>query len=568
MKGIEMNIIEAKQEIINTIRAYLMKDETGAYRIPVEKQRPMLLMGPPGIGKTAIMEQIASELGINLVSYTITHHTRQSAIGLPFISKRDFGGEEYSVTEYTMSEIIAAVYEQIERSGIHEGILFLDEINCVSETLAPMMLQFLQYKTFGTHKVPDGFVIVTAGNPPEYNRSVRDFDIVTLDRVKRLDITADVEAWKRYAYQMGVHGAILAYLDIKKENFYIVKADLAGQQFVTARGWEDLSRIMTVYEEMGLPITRELVLQYLEDPEVARDFATYYALYQKYRTSYHVPEILAGQRPTDLHALVSAPFDEKLSLIGLLTDALGQGFRAYGEQVDIQRAVFTEMKKLRDALSSANAVDQNAHTASATSMAPAGDGAARPTTIADQGSSAAVPVSVFNRPSAASGESSAAASSGLLAQLAADHDAMVAELQRQQKAHLLSHRAERIERKVILALEELMHELSLARGDGTATTDEALYALAKQWFTKRESARKAAIEKTGAELTNAFGFLHDAFSDGQEIVLFLSNLNASSACLRFIRECGNDAYYQYNQFLLLHDQRSTLRAEAARMLEL
>lgn len=563
-----MNIIEAKQEIIHTIRAYLMKDETGAYRIPVEKQRPMLLMGPPGIGKTAIMEQIASELGINLVSYTITHHTRQSAIGLPFISKRDFGGEEYSVTEYTMSEIIAAVYEQIERSGIHEGILFLDEINCVSETLAPMMLQFLQYKTFGTHKVPDGFVIVTAGNPPEYNRSVRDFDIVTLDRVKRLDITADVEAWKRYAYQMGVHGAILAYLDIKKENFYIVKADLAGSQFVTARGWEDLSRIMTVYEEMGLPITRELVLQYLEDPEVARDFATYYALYQKYRTSYHVPEILAGQRPTDLHALVSAPFDEKLSLIGLLTDALGQGFRAYGEQVDIQRAVFTEMKKLRDALSSANAVDQNAHTAPATSMAPAGDDAARPTTIADQGSSAAVPTSIFNRQPAASGSSDALTSSDLQAQLAADHDAMVAELQRRQKAHLLSHRAERIERKVILALEELMHELSLARGDGTATTAEALYAIAKQWFTKRESARKAAIEKTGTELTNAFGFLHDAFSDGQEIVLFLSNLNASSACLRFIRECGNDAYYQYNQFLLLHDQRSTLRAEAARMLEL
>ena len=502
-----MNIIEAKQEIINTVRAYLLKDETGAYRIPVEKQRPMLLMGPPGIGKTAIMEQIASELGINLVSYTITHHTRQSAIGLPFISKRDFGGEEYSVTEYTMSEIIAAVYEQIERSGIHEGILFLDEINCVSETLAPMMLQFLQYKTFGTHKVPDGFVIVTAGNPPEYNRSVRDFDIVTLDRVKRLDITANVEAWKRYAYQMGVHGAILAYLDIKKENFYIVKADLAGQQFVTARGWEDLSRIMTVYEEMGLPITRELVLQYLEDPEVARDFATYYDLYQKYRTSYHVPEILAGQRPTDIRALVSAPFDEKLSLIGLLTDALGQGFRTYGEQVDIQRAVFTEMKKLRDG--------QN-----------------------------------------------------LMSMLTSDHDAMVAGLQRRQKAHLLSHRAERIERKVILALEELMHDLGIARGDGTATTDDALYALAKQWFTKRESARKAAIEKTGTELTNAFGFLHDAFSDGQEIVIFLSNLNASSACLRFIKECGNDAYYQYNQFLLLRDQRSTLRAEAARMLEL
>ena len=290
-----MNIIEAKQEIIHTIRAYLMKDETGAYRIPVEKQRPMLLMGPPGIGKTAIMEQIASELGINLVSYTITHHTRQSAIGLPFISKRDFGGEEYSVTEYTMSEIIAAVYEQIERSGIHEGILFLDEINCVSETLAPMMLQFLQYKTFGTHKVPDGFVIVTAGNPPEYNRSVRDFDIVTLDRVKRLDITADVEAWKRYAYQMGVHGAILAYLDIKKENFYIVKADLAGAQFVTARGWSDLSDMMKLYEQHGIAIDEKLVAQYLQNKKIAKEFAIYYDLFRKYQSDYQVDQILAGK---------------------------------------------------------------------------------------------------------------------------------------------------------------------------------------------------------------------------------------------------------------------------------
>ena len=83
-----------------------------------------------------------------------------------------------------MSEIIAAVYEVVEDTGICEGILFLDEINCVSETLAPAMLQFLQYKTFGQHKVPEGWIIVTAGNPPEYNHSVREFDIASWDRVK------------------------------------------------------------------------------------------------------------------------------------------------------------------------------------------------------------------------------------------------------------------------------------------------------------------------------------------------------------------------------------------------
>ena len=87
-----MNIKQAKQEIQNTLLAYLSKDELGNYRIPTVRQRPVLLMGPPGIGKTQIMAQIAAETGVGLVAYTITHHTRQSAIGLPFISRKVYGG--------------------------------------------------------------------------------------------------------------------------------------------------------------------------------------------------------------------------------------------------------------------------------------------------------------------------------------------------------------------------------------------------------------------------------------------------------------------------------------------
>ena len=177
-----MNIKQAKEQIRNAMTAYFTKDELGNYVIPIEKQRPVFLVGPPGIGKTAIMEQIASELGVGLLSYSMTHHTRQSAIGLPFISHKEYAGKKYSITEYTMSEIIASVYDLMESSGVQEGILFLDEINCVSETLAPLMLQFLQYKVFGRHRVPEGWIVVTAGNPPEYNDSVREFDVVTLDR--------------------------------------------------------------------------------------------------------------------------------------------------------------------------------------------------------------------------------------------------------------------------------------------------------------------------------------------------------------------------------------------------
>ena len=64
-----MNIKRAKEEIKNTIKAYLTKDSHGEYEIPSMRQRPVLLMGPPGIGKTQIMEQVARECQIGLVSY-------------------------------------------------------------------------------------------------------------------------------------------------------------------------------------------------------------------------------------------------------------------------------------------------------------------------------------------------------------------------------------------------------------------------------------------------------------------------------------------------------------------
>ena len=155
-----------------------------------------------------------------------------------------------------MSEILASVYRLMEQTGIKEGILFLDEINCVSETLAPMMLQFLQFKTFGNQRLPEGWLIVAAGNPPEYNKSVRDFDVVTLDRVKRIDVTEDFAVWKEYAYRKGLHGAVISYLDIKKDNFYRIETTVDGLQFATARGWEDLSELILAYEQLGLRVDR------------------------------------------------------------------------------------------------------------------------------------------------------------------------------------------------------------------------------------------------------------------------------------------------------------------------
>lgn len=327
-----MNIKEAKQEIINTVKAYLCKNAEGEYRIPAIRQRPVLLMGPPGIGKTQIMEQIASECGIGLVSYTITHHTRQSAVGLPMIKTEEFDGKEYSVTEYTMSEIISGVYKAVKEQGHREGILFIDEINCVSETLIPTMLQFLQCKTFGNQKVPEGWIIVAAGNPPEFNRSVREFDMVTYDRLRVINIDADLEVWREYAREREIHNAILSYLDIRPQNFYSVMADVDGLKFVTARGWEDMSSLMYVYEELGISINAGVVGEFLHNEDIAEDFAAYYDLYNKYRDDYGINNILAGNATSDIYRrMINADYDERLTVVNLLLDTLNKHFKYAAE---------------------------------------------------------------------------------------------------------------------------------------------------------------------------------------------------------------------------------------------
>ncbi|MBQ6388866.1 MAG: AAA family ATPase [Mogibacterium sp.] len=344
-----MNIAEAKQQLTNTIRAYSMKDRFGNYVLPVEDQRPLFLMGPPGIGKTAIVRQVAEELGIGLVSYSITHHTRQSALGLPKIVHKSYAGEEYDVSEYTMSEIIASVYDVMAATGLREGILFLDEVNCVSETLTPTMLQFLQFKTFGKHRVPEGWIIVTAGNPIEYNRNAKEFDIVTWDRLKRVDIEPDYEAWKKYAYVTNVHASVLTYLEARRGSFYKVEESIEGKKFVTARGWSDLSSIIRMYEMLGIEVDLKLISQYLQDTEIAEDFASYYDLFNKYRSDYKLEDILSGTASEEIRSrAANAPFDERLSLLGLLLGIIREEIAAVVKTEDVASELVKLLRQVKE----------------------------------------------------------------------------------------------------------------------------------------------------------------------------------------------------------------------------
>lgn len=493
-----MNIAQAKEQIKNAMKAYFTKDEFGNYKIPVEKQRPVFLMGPPGIGKTAIMEQIAAELNVGLVSYSMTHHTRQSALGLPFITENEFEGFQYQLSQYTMSEIIGAIYKLMKETDIREGILFLDEINCVSETLAPCMLQFLQYKVFGQHQIPKGWIVVTAGNPPEYNKSVRDFDIVTWDRLKRIDVEADYETWKKYASKKNIHPAITTYLSARKKDFYLIESTVDGRHFVTARGWEDLSEMMKLYEENGIKVDELLIGQYIQHEKIAKDFSIYYDLFQKYRSDYQIDSIMDGTSGEDiLFRAKRAPIDERLSFLGLLFDAITSELKEVCEMEDFLDAWMVVLKDIRAELSD----NQN-----------------------------------------------------MIALLDRTISQKMDELEKGKKASTLSRGAQICLQRVISALQN--NKLHLMREGNTDA--ESSYQILKTAFGKNVSALKEKTKAAGEKLENAFRFCEDAFDEGDEILIFVTELTVNYYTARYIGHYGCDKYYIHNKELQFAERQIEL----------
>lgn len=336
-----VTIAQAKTALEQTARLYFSKDKNGGYRMDRRRARPVCLMGPAGIGKTEIVRQVAEEQGLAFLSYSVTHHTRQSAIGLPRLIQREIDGREVSMTEYTMSEIIAEVYRVTRETGKSEGILFLDEFNCASETLRPIMLQLLQAKTFGPHAIPDGWMLVLAGNPTEYNAAASTLDAVTADRMCMLHLRADYDAWRAYMTRHGVHPIVLSYLDDHRRQFYVFEKGADGTALVTARGWEDLSVMLRMMEEQDFAVDLPFIAQFIQSAQVAREFLTYYRQYAAIIASGVAEEILLAEPTRELIAKVDAmSFTERWALTSVLLlrlEALcekeGEG-RAAGEQLE------------------------------------------------------------------------------------------------------------------------------------------------------------------------------------------------------------------------------------------
>ena len=475
------------------------KDKLLYRAIKADKLTSVIFYGPPGTGKTTLAKVIAHTTSANFTQINAT-----------VAGKKD------------MEQVVQEAQNNLGMYG-RKTILFIDEINCVSETLAPTMLQFLQCKMFGNQSVPEGWIIVAAGNPPEYNKSVREFDVVTLDRIKRIDVEADFDVWKEYAYQVGIHPAVLSYLELRNNCFYQMETTIDGKQFATPRGWEDLSELIWIYEKQGRKMDRELVGEYLQFPKIAKDFANYLELYYKYQDDYQVEQVLAGHiSEAAVDKLQRASFDERISVVSLLLSGLNEKFRNLIYMEEMMSLRMEQMKKLQSAgfLEEIRA-KQNAE-------------------IGKRGVEAA--------------EQSR---DGVLANaLAALAGQFRADWTNRLENALLSRAQLRTCRAVSAKLEE--DSMALLKS-GITDWDEG-FALLRERFGVDSDRYEELFDEAGAALEHAFDFMEAAFANSQELVLFVTELNTGAYSVHFLQDYECERYYQYNRNLLFSQEEQEIEA--------
>jgi hypothetical protein len=272
-----------------------------------------------------------------------------------------------------------------------------------------------------------------------------------------------------------------------------------GKTFVIARAWSDLSDMMELYEQHGITIDEKLIAQHLQNKKIAKEFAIYYDLFNKYRSDYQVDKILAGNAPEAIKDRAKvAKFDERLALLGLLLNGIAEKLRTVCLTEKGITELLTALKKVKMDLSQPNT-----------------DGV---TAVEKQ------IVSLRKR-----------IENGKLASTLSQDDTYA-----------------------LCSAVAAMEGMSPILKEKQPTDGAAAFKLIKAAFDDCTKALKKQAEDAGKQLSNVFIFCEDVFGDGQEMLILVTELTISYYGAHFISRYGCNEYFNHNKELLFYERQKEI----------
>lgn len=256
---IQVNINQAKSMIIKYIKARLV---------------PMLV-GSPGMGKSAIVHEIADEFNLKVIDLRLSQCDPTDLCGFPHIK----GNKASYVPMDTFPIEGDPLPINPETKEPYSGwLLFLDEMNGASTAVQAAAYKIVLDRMVGLYKLHKNVAIVCAGNLATDGAIVNEMSTAMQSRLCHIEMVSDVKAFSNWAAENGIDHRISSYIEFKPGNLYAFTPDHTDKTYACNRTWEFASRVLGVTEERDpdrLPMLAGTISE-----GVAREFLTYCDIYK------------------------------------------------------------------------------------------------------------------------------------------------------------------------------------------------------------------------------------------------------------------------------------------------
>ncbi len=203
--------------------------------------RPVFIWGAPGIGKSALVEQFAVEVGLDCVSLLGSQLAPEDIIGIPQIK-----GE---TSEFLPPKMIARK---------EPYVLFLDELNACSQEVQKAFYSLIHEKRIGEYHLPEGSVVIGAGNRAQDSAIVKTMSSALVNRMFHVQLKADPAQWLTWAYQHGIHPWITEYISQRPDHLF-TQPPKTEEPYSTPRSWHMLSDALKEYGAGSREISEEML---------------------------------------------------------------------------------------------------------------------------------------------------------------------------------------------------------------------------------------------------------------------------------------------------------------------
>jgi len=204
-----------------------------------ERKVPVFLWGPPGIGKSSIVAQIAKEQEISFIDLRLSLLDPTDLRGIPFFNTKE-------------ETALWAPASFLPDGKEEKGILFLDELNTAAPMVQASAYQLILDRKIGEYTLPDGWAIVAAGNRESDRGVVFRMAAPLANRFVHLEMEASVEDWKNWAVKADIHPAIIAYISHRPDALFTFGQVDDSRSFATPRTWEYVNEIVSSEPESDL----------------------------------------------------------------------------------------------------------------------------------------------------------------------------------------------------------------------------------------------------------------------------------------------------------------------------